>query len=80
MTCNFTSFITVFHSYQDDGRVTMKSHMPQNLFIVKKKLHLLSDLDCPIIRLVLNPLSYQGCVSIPDQSLHNLLVGRDYSV
>ena len=25
MTCDFKSFSTVFPSYQDDGRVTMKS-------------------------------------------------------
>ena len=24
MTCDFTSFLTVFQSYQDDGKVTMK--------------------------------------------------------
>ena len=27
MTCNFTSFSTVFRSYKDDGRMIMKSRM-----------------------------------------------------
>ena len=27
MTCNFTSFLTVFQSHQDDGPVIMKGYM-----------------------------------------------------
>ena len=30
MTCDFTSFLTVFQSYQDDGRVIMKGCMQRN--------------------------------------------------
>ena len=30
MTCEFTSFSTVFHSYQDDGRLIMKGCVPWN--------------------------------------------------
>ena len=30
MTCNFTSFSTVFQSYQDDGILIMKGCVQQN--------------------------------------------------
>ena len=30
MTCDFTSFSTVFQSYQDDGRVTRKGYVHWN--------------------------------------------------
>ena len=39
MTCNFTSFLTVFQSYQKDGRVIMKGscaiepHLCLNSFV-----------------------------------------------
>ena len=31
MTCNFTSFLTVFQSYQDNGRVIINDRMQWNL-------------------------------------------------
>ena len=36
MTCDFTSFSTVFQSYQDDGRLIMKAMCNGTLFTVKK--------------------------------------------
>ena len=36
MTCDFTSFSTVFQSYQDDERLIMKGSVQWNSFIVEK--------------------------------------------
>ena len=36
MTCDFTSFSTVFQSYQDDGRIIMKGCVQCNPFTVEK--------------------------------------------
>ena len=38
MICEFTSFSTVFQSYQDDGQTIMKSCVQWNLFTVEKIL------------------------------------------
>ena len=40
VTCNFTSFLTVFQSYQDDGQVIMKGCVQWN----------------PVLHLILNGL------------------------
>ena len=36
MTCDFTSFSTVFQSYQDNGRVIMKNCVQWNPFAIEK--------------------------------------------
>ena len=36
MTCDFTSFSTVFQSYQDGGRLIMKGCVQWNSFMVEK--------------------------------------------
>ena len=36
MTCNFTSFLTVLQSYQDDERLKMKAMCNGALFTVEK--------------------------------------------
>ena len=36
MTCDFTSFSTVFQSYQDDGQMIMKGCVQWNPFMVEK--------------------------------------------
>ena len=36
MTCDFTSFSTIFQSYQDDGRMIMKDYVQWNPFTVEK--------------------------------------------
>ena len=36
MTCDFTSFSTVFQSYQDDGQMIMKGCVQWNPFAVEK--------------------------------------------
>ena len=36
MICDFTSFSTVFQSYQDDGRMIMKDCVQWNPFTVEK--------------------------------------------
>ena len=36
MSCNFTSFSTVFQSYQDDGKVIMKDVCHGILFATEK--------------------------------------------
>ena len=38
MTCDFTSFLTVFRSYRDNERVVMKVVCNETLFTIKKKL------------------------------------------
>ena len=38
MTCDFTSFSTVFQSYQDDGRLIMKGCVQWNSIMVEKIL------------------------------------------
>ena len=38
MTCDFTSFSTVFQSYQDDGRMIMNRWMQWNPFTVERIL------------------------------------------
>ena len=35
MTCHFTSFSTVFQSYQDDGRLIMKGNVHGTPFMVE---------------------------------------------
>ena len=40
MTCNFTSFSTVFKSYQDDWQVIMKGCVQWNCIYHRKDLHL----------------------------------------
>ena len=36
MMCDFTSFSTVFQSYQDDGRMIMKGCVQWNTYTVEK--------------------------------------------
>ena len=36
MICDFTSFSTVFQSYQDDGRMLKKSYVQWNPVLVEK--------------------------------------------
>ena len=36
MICDFTSFSTVFQSYQDDGRMIMEGYVQWNLFTFNK--------------------------------------------
>ena len=38
MACDFTSFSTVFQSYQDDGRMIMKGLCNGTLFTIEKML------------------------------------------
>ena len=38
MTCDFTSFSTLFRSYQDDGQMIMKGCVQWNPFTVEKFL------------------------------------------
>ena len=38
MTCDFTSFSTVFQSYQDDGRIIMKGCVQCIPFMIEKML------------------------------------------
>ena len=37
MICNFTSFSTVFQSYQDDGRMIMKGSVQWNPVYLEKR-------------------------------------------
>ena len=45
MTWDFTSFSTVFLSYQDDGLMIMKGCLQLNLFTVEKILPRVGPLD-----------------------------------
>ena len=38
MNCNFSSFLTVFQSYQDDGQMIMKALCNGTPFMVEKTL------------------------------------------
>ena len=45
MTCDFTSFPTVFQSYQDGGRVIMKDSVQWNPVYVQKRSLLQAQLE-----------------------------------
>ena len=64
MTCSFTSFSTEFQSYQDDGRLIMKTcTMALRLRLRRFRFEPGSNLVRWIIRPALNPLSYRGSKS-----------------
>ena len=62
MTCDFTSFLTVFQSYQDGGQMIKKAMCNGTLFRFEKiPASSRSPIqDCYISGPVLDPLSYQG--------------------
>ena len=65
MTCDFTSFSTVFQLYQDDGRSIMKAVCTGTPFAVEKispRVGLQPGTFRSCSRPELNPLSYRGSV------------------
>ena len=59
MNCNFTSFSTVFQSYQDDERLIMKGCVQWNPVMFEKKLPQVGlKLGTARSAGLLNPLSY----------------------
>ena len=58
MPCDFTSFSTVFQSYQDDGRMIMKGSVQWTPFTVQKISPRARTRDR--YRSALNPLSNRG--------------------
>ena len=59
MTCDYTSLSTVYESYQDDGRVTMKCLVQRQIFAYMDRA-----LDFYISEPALNPLNYKGSIEI----------------
>ena len=61
MICNFTSFSTVFQSYQDDGRMKMKGCVQWNPIYGYEDFASSEarTRGCSISRPALNPLSYR---------------------
>ena len=82
MTCDFTSFLTVFQSYKDDERLIMKGCVQWNPVYGCEDFASSGarTLGCWISRPALNPLSYRGSFCVSENVYYGILHKGNLSV